>query len=348
MDFATRDRYRNAIEELARGSGLTEVDVARTAMEMAASAPVGDDVEPAVAARRRDPGYYLISDGRPALERALARPGARRAPAAACLRAVRGDSATSARSRSSPALLLAVPLLLSPATVRIGAGTARRGHPRPRPGVRSGDRARQPDGHQDARARGRCPGSTWTMACRVELRTLVVVPTLLTDEAEVEAQVGGLEVHYLAQPRGRPAVRPAVGLARRADRARRPATTSCSPAAAAAIDRLNERHGEAPGGGARFLLLPPHATLERGRGLLDGLGAQARQAPRAERAAARLDDDRHPRPPDGPASTPPTGRALRGHARRRHATAARRRRATWSGRSPIRSTSRRSIRGPGG
>ena len=30
MDFATRDRYRHAVEELARGSGLTEVEVART------------------------------------------------------------------------------------------------------------------------------------------------------------------------------------------------------------------------------------------------------------------------------------------------------------------------------
>jgi len=31
-----------------------------------------------------------------------------------------------------------------------------------------------------------------------ELRTLVVVPTLLTSEAGIEAQVGQLEVHYLA------------------------------------------------------------------------------------------------------------------------------------------------------
>ena len=32
MDFATRDRYRHAVEELARGSGRTEVDVARRAV----------------------------------------------------------------------------------------------------------------------------------------------------------------------------------------------------------------------------------------------------------------------------------------------------------------------------
>ena len=33
MDFATRDRYRHAVEELARGSGLTEVEVARKAAD---------------------------------------------------------------------------------------------------------------------------------------------------------------------------------------------------------------------------------------------------------------------------------------------------------------------------
>ena len=37
-------------------------------------------------------------------------------------------------------------------------------------------------------------------------------------------------------------------------------------AAVAGIDRLNERHGEAPGGGARFLLFHRRRTLERGRG----------------------------------------------------------------------------------
>jgi len=34
------------------------------------------------------------------------------------------------------------------------------------------------------------------------LRTLVVVPTLLTSEADVEAQIGGLEVHYLGNREG--------------------------------------------------------------------------------------------------------------------------------------------------
>src|SRR5450756_3246171 len=71
MDFATRDRYRHAVEDLARGSGLTELEVARRAAEMADAVPSADDTEPSLAARHRDPGYYLVSDGRSAFELAL-------------------------------------------------------------------------------------------------------------------------------------------------------------------------------------------------------------------------------------------------------------------------------------
>src|SRR6058998_3632165 len=68
MDFVTRDRYRHAIEELARGSGRSELDVAREAVLHATRAGSGDDPHDA---RRDDPGYYLIAKGRRALELAL-------------------------------------------------------------------------------------------------------------------------------------------------------------------------------------------------------------------------------------------------------------------------------------
>ena len=61
MDFATRDRYRHAVEDLARGSGRSELAVARQALALAASADPG----------REDLGYYLISRGRPGLEQAV-------------------------------------------------------------------------------------------------------------------------------------------------------------------------------------------------------------------------------------------------------------------------------------
>src|SRR5881628_2477947 len=43
MDFVTRDRYRHAIEELARGSSRSELDVAREAVLHATRARSGDD-----------------------------------------------------------------------------------------------------------------------------------------------------------------------------------------------------------------------------------------------------------------------------------------------------------------
>ena len=72
-------------------------------------------------------------------------------------------------------------------------------------------------------------------------------------EADVEAQVGGLEVHYLGNREGD--LRFAL-LSDWLDAPTEdvPGDDELLSAAAAAIDRLNERHGEAPGGGARFLL----------------------------------------------------------------------------------------------
>src|SRR6185312_12063502 len=63
MDFPTRDLYRNAIEEIARGSGKRETEIAKRAIDMAAKAPKGR--------REAEPGYFLIDKGRCDLERAL-------------------------------------------------------------------------------------------------------------------------------------------------------------------------------------------------------------------------------------------------------------------------------------
>ncbi|MBE0487778.1 MAG: cyclic beta 1-2 glucan synthetase [Halomonas sp.] len=59
MDFATRDRYRHIVETLASQSPIDESDVARLAVELAASPPrPGADPE-----RARHVGYYLIGGG---------------------------------------------------------------------------------------------------------------------------------------------------------------------------------------------------------------------------------------------------------------------------------------------
>jgi cyclic beta-1,2-glucan synthetase len=72
MDFVTRDRYRHAVEEIAKRSPLVEEEVARKAVELAAApsgngSPVGDITD---ASRTAHVGYFLICRGRAELERA--------------------------------------------------------------------------------------------------------------------------------------------------------------------------------------------------------------------------------------------------------------------------------------
>ncbi|MGZ5917986.1 MAG: glycosyl transferase, partial [Methyloceanibacter sp.] len=66
MDFPTRNLYRSAIEELARGSNRTEIEIARRAVlaaEQAACAATG-----VAESRRTDPGYHLLAEGRGVFE----------------------------------------------------------------------------------------------------------------------------------------------------------------------------------------------------------------------------------------------------------------------------------------
>jgi cyclic beta-1,2-glucan synthetase len=67
MDFDTRDRYRRAVEELARGSGQAEDQVAQRAIELAAQA-AGEAKEDE---RLIHVGTYLIGERRTALARLI-------------------------------------------------------------------------------------------------------------------------------------------------------------------------------------------------------------------------------------------------------------------------------------
>lgn len=67
MDFATRDRYRQCIEELSRQAGVAEDAVARAAIELAAEGAASEGA----AGRTAHVGYFLIDQGRPQLERGL-------------------------------------------------------------------------------------------------------------------------------------------------------------------------------------------------------------------------------------------------------------------------------------
>ena len=65
MDFATRDRYRHVVEKIAKGSGLTEGEVAHSAIHLAQEgvARKGNDD------RTAHVGFYLIDRGLQQLER---------------------------------------------------------------------------------------------------------------------------------------------------------------------------------------------------------------------------------------------------------------------------------------
>jgi cyclic beta-1,2-glucan synthetase len=67
QDFATRDRYRHVIEDVARGSARSESEVVREAIVLAhgAAETAGEDD------RSAHVGYYLVDHGRPILERAV-------------------------------------------------------------------------------------------------------------------------------------------------------------------------------------------------------------------------------------------------------------------------------------
>ncbi|HTV01669.1 MAG TPA: glucoamylase family protein, partial [Luteitalea sp.] len=66
MDFASRDRYRQALEALADGTGESQVRVAQQSIEAARDAR-----GPRATPREGHVGYYLIGQGRPRLEARL-------------------------------------------------------------------------------------------------------------------------------------------------------------------------------------------------------------------------------------------------------------------------------------
>ncbi|MGB7946872.1 MAG: glycosyl transferase, partial [Candidatus Binatia bacterium] len=200
-DFATRDRYRRAIEELSRGSQQDELEVARRAVSQAkrshseaqeAGAPSGD--------RRADPGYYLVANGRVAFEQELGF----RMPIKTWLRRAYVSQATSRYLGTIAivsALILALFLFNSGAAEGGVAGLLLIGL---LAFVPSSDLAIAFVNREVTELLG--PRALPRLALRegvpAELRTLVVVPTLLTGHAQIADQIERLEVHYLANPDG--------------------------------------------------------------------------------------------------------------------------------------------------
>jgi cyclic beta-1,2-glucan synthetase len=248
MDFATRTLYRTAVEQLARGSGQGELEIARLAVaEARRRHPSLPQLEQL---RRGDPGYYLLAGGRREFEKSI---GFRKR----LFSAARATTRLSFDAYGAAIILTAACLLAAPLAVLAGMGlgvgllsllaflgfvssidagvalvnrgTAFFVHAIPLPGLE---------------LRGGVPES---------LRTLVAVPTLLTTRDDIAAQVERLEIHHLASPEGD------LHFALLSDWVDADAEHADGDAELVALARegiegLNRRYGPAPAG-PRFLLL---------------------------------------------------------------------------------------------
>jgi cyclic beta-1,2-glucan synthetase len=243
MDFATRDLYRRAVEEVARGSGKREVEVARATLALAKSAPKGR--------RESEPGYYLIDAGRAKLEKELEC----RVPLKT--RLFRSQSRLGVISYVGmiailTALLLALALrAMSAAGIRdwrlIALGFAGL--------VPASDVAVAFINRLITSQVGamRLPAMELRDGVPEALRTIVVVPTLLTSRDDIHEQIERLEVHFLSNPDANFTF---ALLSDWRDSTLEHATDDDLQLeeAKAGIARLNERHGE------RFHLLHRRRT----------------------------------------------------------------------------------------
>jgi cyclic beta-1,2-glucan synthetase len=250
MDFATRDRYRHAIEDLARGSGRSELEVTRTVLARAQGAGRGPGDAPGD--RLQDPGYYLISKGRAGFEAEIGY----RTPRRRWL--LRAYVATATSSYLTSIALVTAFLLTLLLDAELTAGVS------PALVVMLGIVAFFPASDLAVALVNRAvmellgprllPRLDLRDGVPSTLRTLIVVPTLLTTEADIEEQVSSLEIHYLANSDDN------IHLALLSDYLDAPAESMPEDgrrlaAAADGIARLNRRHGPAAAGADRFLLL---------------------------------------------------------------------------------------------
>ncbi len=242
MDFSTRNRYRSAVEEIARYSGRRETDVARRALE-AARHPLPDTQA------RRDPGYYLVGSGRPGLERLLGyRPSLRLAiergivaagidgyvaMVVALTAAVVVAAALVLSPVPTPQLVVLLALIVLPASESVIALLNS-----------AFTRLIKPESLAALDLAGVVPA---------EFRTVVAIPILLASVMDVEEAIANLESRYLASARGE-LYFTLLADGADADAAVLPEDAELIAAGRRGIDVLNRRYGRASAG-ARFLWL---------------------------------------------------------------------------------------------
>ncbi|ODT55363.1 MAG: protein ndvB [Methylobacterium sp. SCN 67-24] len=201
LDFASRDQYRTAIEELARHSKLSEYQVAERATDFA------DSDRPAPVEERdrlqkdcSDVGFFLVGPRRPELEQAI---GYRPTIGRLINRAFRK---TNWLGIVLPVLALTVLLLLL-------AGNALAALELPTPAIALMLVLFSVPASEGALAffntivlkflePTRLIGYEFRDGVPAEARTLVVVPSLIGSRDDVEENIRNLEVHHLANMSG--------------------------------------------------------------------------------------------------------------------------------------------------
>ena len=190
MDFDSREAYREAIAKMAKRAQASEQEIARAALRLCGRAPVSG--EERVRERQSHVGYYLAGDGRPALARAIGykpswieriHPFIKRAPNFSYLLAI--ELATFAllamaarRATLDASTFLVLALFLFPAAecaVSLINALASKLFP--------------------AQI---LPKLDFSAGIPREFTTMVVVPTLLTSEAQMRRAVRDLEIRFLA------------------------------------------------------------------------------------------------------------------------------------------------------
>lgn len=256
MDFASRNLYRTAVEELARGSGMAETEIADRAVAAARS---GDD-------RASILGWHLIGEGRPQMEQTIDFRPSRRVRMRTLIR----DFGLGGYALAI--LLTAVGLVAVALAALVG------------PGAGSGWlvlwalAAFLPATEVATAIVNRVvawsvapnalPGLELKDGIPPELRTLVAVPTLLSDAANLEEQIERLEVHYLSGSGG-DLTFALLTDGPDASEEEQHGDGALLALAYGHIDELNRRYGPGPVG-PRFLLLHRRRQFSAGEGVWMG------------------------------------------------------------------------------
>ncbi|MGH6875857.1 MAG: glycosyl transferase, partial [Rhizomicrobium sp.] len=300
MDFPTRDIYRRAIERLARNCDLSEIEVARAATNAANQARAATHANTR-SGHESDPGYYLIARGRRGFERQL---GCRESAASRLLRL----NAESGIGDYVGMIVLAAATVLAGAlfgVVRTASGSWALAALAVLGAIPASDVAVSLVNRIVNHGVGAAllPGLELRNGVPADLRTIVVVPCLLTSRELIDGLIERLEVHYLSNSDDN------LHFALLSDWTDSTSEISAGDEdlasyAAEGIARLNDLHGPAKAG-VRFFLLHRRRVWNEGEKRWIGWERKRGKLHELNRLLRGATDTTFRRTADGQSASPP-------------------------------------------